>query len=101
MIVEVTNYYPRQGGLDAVLARRRRATAIRVALGLPPGRIMVRQEGEGPLVRWECTFADAAAYAADRKARAGNPDFEASRKEMLALLERFERQVYEVVPDAA
>jgi hypothetical protein len=97
MIIEVTNYFADPAKLDAVLARRRMATRIRIALGLSPGRILVRREGEGPLVRWECSFADDAEYQRDRRARAGSPEFDASRKEMLALVDRFERQVFELV----
>jgi len=96
MIVEATNYFAKEGQADEVLKQRHKATEIRRQLGLNPGRILVRMEGTGPDVRWECSFASKQAYDADRAARAASPDFEAARKQMHTLLERFERHVYEV-----
>lgn len=100
MIVESTNYFARPGRAGAVLEQRRRATRIRTRLGLPAGRILVRIDGDGPDVRWECEFADQAAYDRDRAARKASTDFEAGRVAMHTLLERFERHVQEVVGDA-
>jgi hypothetical protein len=97
MIVEATNYFAKEDQADEVLKQRRKATEIRRQLGLDPGRILVRTEGNGPDIRWECSFASREAYDADRAARATSPDFEAARKRMHTLLERFERHVYEVV----
>lgn len=94
MIVEATNYFARSGMAGEVLEQRRRATAIRISLGLSAGRILVKSEGDGPDVRWECDFAGAADYEADRAARRASEEFEASRKKMLTLVERFERHVY-------
>lgn len=96
MIVEATNYFAKEGMADEVLAQRRKATEIRRRLGLEPGRTLVKVEGDGPDVRWECSFASRKAYDADRAARAASPDFEAARKQMHTLLERFERHVSEV-----
>ncbi|WP_436124377.1 hypothetical protein [Aminobacter sp. LjRoot7] len=96
MIVEATNYFAKEGLADDVLTQRRKATEIRRRLGLDPGRILVRTEGDGPDIRWECSFASREAYDADRAARTASPDFEAARKQMHTLLERFERHVYEV-----
>jgi len=93
MIIETTNYFAKDGMRDAVLSQRRRASGIRLSLGLEPGRITIRSEGNGPDVRWEIAFADDAAYQADRAARAASPAFEANRKGMHELLERFERFV--------
>lgn len=99
VIVESTNYFARPGQARAVLEQRRSATRIRKALGLPAGRILVRIDGEGPDVRWECEFADWAAYDLDRAARKKSAEFEAARVEMHTLLDRFERHVQEVVSD--
>ncbi|MEO5326573.1 hypothetical protein PV773_24990 [Mesorhizobium sp. CC13] len=93
MIVEATNYFAKEGQAAEVLAQRRRATEIRLKLGLEPGRILVRLEGTGPDVRWECSFPSQEAYDADRAARAASLDFEAARKQMHTLLDRFERHV--------
>lgn len=95
MIVEATNYFARDGQAQAVLEQRRKATAIRLELGLEPGRTLVRIEGNGPDVRWECDFASREAFEADMATRAGSPAFADARKAMHALLERFERHVYE------
>jgi len=96
MIIEATNYFAAEGMAGEVLAQRRSSTEIRRKLGLEPGRILVRLEGNGPDVRWECSFATRAAYDADREARANSPEFESARKEMHTLLQRFERHVSEV-----
>lgn len=101
MLIEGTNYYARKEQSGDVLRQRRQATAIRISLGLPPGRILVRIEGSGPDVRWECAFADRAAYEADREARSRSPEFQAAVAAMRALVEWFERRVEEVVPDQA
>jgi hypothetical protein len=99
MIVESTHYYAREGGGAEVLAQRRRATAIRVALGLPAGRTFVKVEGDGPDVRWECAFADRAAYERDMAARAKSTEFAAARRAMHALITRFERHLQQPVQD--
>lgn len=99
MIVETTNYFALPGKARDALAQRRRATQIRLSLGLPPGRILVRLEGDGPDIRWECSFPDRAAYDADRAVRSASGEFEASRSAMHALLTRFERHVYEQIGD--
>jgi len=97
MIVESTHYYARAGQEEAVLSQRRIATDLRMRLGLPPGRIFRKVEGDGPDVRWECPFATRADYDRDMAARAASPEFAASRQSMLALLERFERHLQESV----
>ncbi len=94
MIVEATNYFAKDGMADAVLERRREGSRLRVRLGLPAGRIFVNQGGQGPDVRWECAFADEAAFQADLAARDASPEFAAQRKEMGALTQRFERHVF-------
>lgn len=96
MIVEATNYFAREGMADEVLAQRRKATEIRHRLGLEPGRTLVKLEGSGPDVRWECSFASKDAYDVDRAVRTASAEFEAARKQMHTLLDRFERHVSEV-----
>jgi len=97
MIVESTHYWARAGEFDAVLAQRRAATALRVRLGLPPGRIFRKVEGDGPDLRWECGFPTREEFDRDMAARAASPEFAAGRRAMHALLERFERHVQESV----
>jgi len=97
MIVERTEYFAKPGLAEKVLAIRRRASGVRRELGLPGGRIFLRQPGgdpEGPDVAWECEFVDAAAQAADLAARGASPAFEAVRAEMTACLARFGRHVF-------
>lgn len=95
MIVEATNYFAMEGQAGAVLEQRRKATEIRRELGLDPGRILIRLEGTGPDVRWECSFVSREAYEEDMAARGGSQAFADARKAMHTLLERFERHVYE------
>jgi len=96
MIVETTNYFARQGLFQAALERRREGCRLREMMGLPPGRVFVNRGGAGPDVRWECSFADEAAFQADLAARDKSPAFAAQRQEMGALLERFERHIFEL-----
>jgi hypothetical protein len=93
-IVEVTNYFARDGQRPAVLEQRRRASAIRRELGLTPGEIFVLLEGKGPDVRWECRFASRETYEADLAVRARSEAFVQARQLMHTLLDRFERHVY-------
>lgn len=98
MIVERTLYYAKPGLADEVLAIRRRAGAIRVAIGLPAGEIFARvgaAEAEEPDVIWECAFLDRAAQEADLAARGASADFTAIRAEVSARLARFSRHVLE------
>lgn len=96
MIVETTNYFAKEGCQADVLRQRFAATEIRRQLGLEPGRIMTLREGPGPDVRWECTFANREAFAADMAGRNGSAEFKIAREAMHALLERFERSVFEI-----
>ncbi|MEO6032466.1 MAG: hypothetical protein ABIP61_11290 [Burkholderiaceae bacterium] len=97
MIIETTHYHALPGQADAVLAQRRLASAVRLRLGLPSGRIFTKLEGAGPAVRWECTFASRAAYDADMAARAASPEFADARRAMHSLIERFERHLEQPV----
>lgn len=100
MLVERTHYYAKAGRAAEVLATRRRASEIRVALGLPHGRILAKAhpQEEGPDVTWECAFPDATGQAQDLEVRGQSPEFAAARARMTTLIDRFERLV--LVPDA-
>lgn len=93
MISERTHYFAKPGKRDEVLATRRRACEVRVSIGLQAGTIRVKADPsfDGPDVSWECAFPDKAAHDADLKARKESKDFEAVRKVMTLLIERFER----------
>lgn len=93
MFVERTHYYAKPGRSEDVLRTRRRASEVRVRLGLPRGTISVRAEpaGEGPDIAWECAFATVAEHERDLAARAASGEFATVRAEMGALLTRFER----------
>ena len=93
MIFERTHYYAKPGRAADVLEIRREASRIRVSLGLPAGTIYVKSGGDGPDVRWECGFPDAAAHQADLDARARSADFERIRGRQREATERFERHV--------
>ncbi len=97
MIIERTEYFAKPGMAEKVLAIRRRASEVRRGLGLPGGRIFIRQpDGDpmGPDVAWECEFPDATAQAADLATRGASPAFESVRAEMTACLARFGRHVF-------
>jgi hypothetical protein len=97
MIVETTLYYAKPEQAQAVLRMRRQGCALRVALRLPPGDIFVKCGADGPDVRWECRFNDRAALDADLAARDTSPEFGEQRRQMGALLQRFERHIFELV----
>lgn len=99
MWIESTQYYARPGQAQAVLQMRRRATAVRLMLGLAPGEIRIKVEGVGPDVSWECRFASAKDFAEDMAARAASDEFVKIRKSMHELLEKFDRHVQQIVPD--
>ncbi len=100
MITERTHYFARTGKADAVLAVRRTACDVRLAIGLPAGTIHVKADpgADGPDVSWSCSFADRSAHAADLAARGASPEFEAVRAQMRTLMQRFERLIEESVP---
>jgi dienelactone hydrolase len=95
MLIERTCYYAKPGRAEDVLRTRRKASAVRLSLGLPAGAIFTKADpaGEGPDVAWEYAFTTAEARARDLAARAASAEFRAVRAEMTALLARFERQV--------
>ena len=102
MIIERTHYYAKANQNDAVLALRRRACDVRVAIGLPAGTIRVKVDAgaDGPDVAWECAFPSKQAHQADLDARAASPDFEAVRAGMRGAIKRFERLFEERVAGA-
>lgn len=101
MFYECTTYAPNPGQFDAVLALRHRACAVRRRMGLLAGEVFV-EDGETPLVHWECGFDSAEAQAEDLSRRAESPEFTEVRAEMKDLIADFERRVYRraVAPDA-
>ena len=101
VMIERTHYFACPGQAGAVLETRRRACAVRLAIGLPPGEIFACHPGGGngePDVAWQCAFADEAAQRRDLDARAASPEFAVVRAEMGARIARFERQVFAAVP---
>lgn len=96
-VIERTAYFAKPGRAAEVLEARRRACAVRLAIGLPAGEIFVKHEGgdgSEPDISWQCAFADEEAQAADLAARAASSAFEEVRDRMRGLIDRFERHVY-------
>jgi dienelactone hydrolase len=93
MIVERTHYYAKPGLSERVLALRRRASLLRITLGLTAGKIRTKSDGDGPDVSWECSFVGEAEHAADFAARANSAEFSAVREEMRAAIDRFDRLI--------
>jgi len=92
-------YYARALELrDEILATRLRASQVRVAIGIPHGRVFrcAQSLADLPDVMWDCPFADAAGHDHDMDARAASPEFEAVRAHMRAMLRRFGRALYTV-----
>ena len=98
-IVERTHYYAKPGLAAEVFDLRRKASAVRLSIGLPAGEIFVKHpggDGSEPDVAWQCNFADVAARDADLAARAATAEFESVRMQMRKLYARFERQVFAI-----
>jgi dienelactone hydrolase len=93
MITERTCYLPKRGRFDEVIATRRQASRVRVAIGLRAGTIMVGRTERGRMVFWEARFATEAEHDADLAARAASADFEACRVRMRDLNQDFDRQI--------
>jgi dienelactone hydrolase len=96
-VIERTAYFVKPGLAEEVLETRRRACAVRLAIGLPAGEILVKHaggDGSEPEIAWQCLFPDAKAHAADLEARSASAAFEEVRAKMRTLLLRFERHVY-------
>ncbi len=93
MIFERTHYYAKPGQTETVLAIRRKACDVRVAIGLPSGTIRTKADAnaDGPDVAWECAFPSLQAQQADLDARAANAEFEVVRADMGDAIDRFER----------
>jgi hypothetical protein len=92
-------HYAKPGLATEVLDVRRKASAVRLSIGLPAGEIFVKYpggDGSEPDVAWQCTFADVAARDADLAARAASVEFESVRVQMRKLYARFERQVFAI-----
>jgi hypothetical protein len=98
-IVERTHYYAKPGMAAEVLDVRRKASAVRLSIGLPAGEILIKHpggDGSEPDVVWECTFANVAARDADLAVRAASAEFKNVRVQMRKLYTRFERQVFAI-----
>ncbi len=95
MLIERTCYFARPGMAAEVLVQRRRASAVRVSLGLAAGVIQAKRDGDGPDVTWQCAFATPRAQAADLGARANSAAFGEVRDRMRSLIARFERHIEE------
>jgi len=92
-------YYGRTPELrDEILATRLRASQVRIAIGIPHGRVFrcAQSHADLPDVMWDCPFADAAGHDRDMDARAASAAFEAVRAHMRAMLRRFGRVLYAV-----
>ena len=99
LIVERTQYFAKPRLAAEVLDVRRKASAVRLSIGLPAGEIFVKHpggDGSEPDVAWQCIFADVAARDADLAARAASAEFESVRVQMRKLYARFERQVFTI-----
>src|SRR5262249_17675931 len=71
-VVERTNYCAKPVSAAEVLDVRRKASAVRLSIGLPAGEIFVKYpggDGSEPDVAWQCPFADVAARDGPRGAR--------------------------------
>jgi hypothetical protein len=97
-IVALNMYYAREGGADEVLQTRCDASRVRLAIGLPAGRILRRVDGDSnsPHVVWECQFDSIAAHDLDMGGRGDSQAFEAVRERMRKLLVRFERTLWTI-----
>jgi len=100
-VIERTHYFAHPGLADQVLATRRRACTVRLAIDLSPGEVFCKLpggDGSEADVSWQCAFPDEAAQRRDLAARSASAEFEAVRASMRPLIVRFERHVFTSVP---
>lgn len=106
-IVVQNYYYARPGKAEEVYRWRLHASQVRARLGLPVGRVLLRQpptgaaetDGDLPDVVWECEYADASAREADLARLTASGEFEAVEQHMQTLIRGFRRAVFSVSPD--
>jgi hypothetical protein len=98
-IVVQNYYYALPGKSDEVYALRVHASDVRVALGLPRGRVLRRMheavdtDPSPPLpdVIWECEYPNVAAREADVTTLGRSEEFRRVEKRMDSLLRNFQR----------
>lgn len=90
-------YYPKQGKEKAVYEWRLHASEVREKLGLPKGRVLRRiSESSTAYVIWECEYASIEAREKDVAALDKSEEFRAVQDHMSALIDKFERTIWEI-----
>ncbi|MGI8827778.1 MAG: hypothetical protein ACR2JC_19525 [Chloroflexota bacterium] len=96
MIIEQIRYYLEGGEIEALLKARRAVSHIRGQLELPPGHILLADEGpvEAPCIVWQCLYEDEGEMGMVETHLIGDPDYESARERLGALARHVEVELY-------
>jgi hypothetical protein len=94
--IVVQNMYWAKPGLEAqVYQWRLHASDVRARLGLPRGRVLLRQEASDTLpdIIWECSYPSMEARSKDVAVTSQSPEFHQVEEHMDTLIRKFDRMV--------
>ena len=103
MILEQIRYYVEEENRDAFLHVRRDLSTVRRNAGIPVGHLLRADPvpEDGPFLVWQCTYDDDAHMGIAEMRLIENPDYEAARTRLGALVARMELELYTVEDDTA
>lgn len=96
MIIEQIRYFIREEDCETVLEARREVGRLRSGVGVPPGQILVADDGPegGPTLIWQCGYVDEGEMGMAEAALIGNAEYERARERLGALVTRVELELY-------
>lgn len=102
MIIEQIRYFFTADDAAPLIEARRRVTRIRKDLGLPPGHILIADDGpqQGPVVVWQCGYEDESQMGMAETRLIGNPEYEEARTTLAGLVSQVEVELYLIDEDA-
>lgn len=98
MIVEQIRYFIDESGRDALLEARRRMGTAREEMGVPPGQILLADDGDdgAPCLLWQCLYDDEAEMGAAETHLLGHEAYEEARRRLGEIGGRVEIEIYVV-----
>ena len=102
MIVEQIRYFVAESDVEGLIRLRRTIDALRTALDLPPGRILVADPvtEDAPAVVWQCVYDDEGDLGEVEARLIGNTQYEDARRQVADIAQRIELELYTADEDA-